>query len=213
VDRFLLEKNSTKIGLFCKGDPTIYRAYSLCRFHIRLCVRARAPVFLHLFVSTSASPSASTSAVAYAFATVSVFLRCTNPMIVYACWWLVWCSDLTVPLLAMGGPSTNHPLSTFIWWAFTFRCIGPWLVFHSMKKLRGKTFCCYCESCWRIFLRNVSYNRVAWHIRMSREYMSTAFLVFTVFATVVDKHTRHAESGLKVLLQSRHIPMDESCDT
>jgi len=48
---------------------------------------------------------------------------------------------------------------------------------------------------------------------MSREYMSTAFLVFTVFATVVDKHTRHAESGLKVLLQSRHIPMDESCDT
>jgi len=48
---------------------------------------------------------------------------------------------------------------------------------------------------------------------MSREYMSTAFLVFTVFATVVDKHTRHAESGLKVLLQSRHIPMDESCHT
>lgn len=25
-------------------------------------------------------------------------------------------SDLTVPLLAMGGPSTNHPLSTFIWY-------------------------------------------------------------------------------------------------
>lgn len=56
-------------------------------------------------------------------------------------------TDLTVPLLAMGGPSTNHPLSTFIW-----------------------------------------------------EYMSTAFLVFTVFATVVDKHGRHAESGLKVCM-------------
>ena len=31
--------------------------------------------------------------------------------------WLLYVSgsDLTVPLLAMGGPSTNHPLSTFIW--------------------------------------------------------------------------------------------------
>eukprot|EP00277_Geminigera_cryophila_P011262 CAMPEP_0179448076 /NCGR_PEP_ID=MMETSP0799-20121207/31883_1 /TAXON_ID=46947 /ORGANISM="Geminigera cryophila, Strain CCMP2564" /LENGTH=259 /DNA_ID=CAMNT_0021239479 /DNA_START=14 /DNA_END=793 /DNA_ORIENTATION=- len=63
-------------------------------------------------------------------------------------------TDLTVPLLAMGGPSTNHPLSTFIW-----------------------------------------------------EYMSTAFLVFTVFATVVDKHTRHAESGLKVTLPAPFAPL------
>ena len=31
-----------------------------------------------------------------------------------------------------------------------------------------------------------------------REYMATAFLVLTVFATVVDKHGRHSESGLKV---------------
>jgi len=63
-------------------------------------------------------------------------------------------TDLTVPLLAMGGPSTNHPLSTFIW-----------------------------------------------------EYMSTAFLVFTVFATVVDKHGRHAESGLKVTLPAPFAPL------
>ena len=29
--------------------------------------------------------------------------------------------------------------------------------------------------------------------------MATAFLVLTVFATVVDKHGRHADSGVKVL--------------
>ena len=37
---------------------------------------------------------------------------------------------------------------------------------------------------------------VGWCV--SREYMATAFLVLTVFATVVDKHGRHSESGLKV---------------
>merc|ERR1712205_32262 len=63
-------------------------------------------------------------------------------------------TDLTVPLLAMGGPSTNHPLSTFIW-----------------------------------------------------EYMATAFLVLTVFATVVDKHGRHSESGLKVTLPAPFAPL------
>jgi hypothetical protein len=35
---------------------------------------------------------------------------------------------------------------------------------------------------------------------MSREYMATAFLVLTVFATVVDKQSRHADSGVKVSL-------------
>merc|ERR1719183_348724 len=63
-------------------------------------------------------------------------------------------TDLTVPLLAMGGPSTAHPLSTFIW-----------------------------------------------------EYMATAFLVLTVFATVVDKHGRHSESGLKVTLPAPFAPL------
>mmetsp|Transcript_34771 Transcript_34771/g.82435 ORF Transcript_34771/g.82435 Transcript_34771/m.82435 type:complete len:256 (+) Transcript_34771:39-806(+) len=47
-------------------------------------------------------------------------------------------TDLTVPLIAMGGPMTAHPLSTFIW-----------------------------------------------------EFITTGFLVFVVFATVVDKQTRH----------------------
>jgi aquaporin TIP len=47
-------------------------------------------------------------------------------------------TDLTVPLIAMGGPSTAHPLSTFVW-----------------------------------------------------EFIATGFLVFVVFATVVDKQTRH----------------------
>jgi aquaporin TIP len=63
-------------------------------------------------------------------------------------------TDLTVPLLAMGGPSTNHPLSTFIW-----------------------------------------------------EYMATAFLVLTVFATVVDKQSRHADSGVKVTLPAPFAPL------
>ena len=63
-------------------------------------------------------------------------------------------TDLTVPLLAMGGPSTAHPLSTFIW-----------------------------------------------------EYMATAFLVLTVFATVVDKHGRHADSGVKVTLPAPFAPL------
>lgn len=39
--------------------------------------------------------------------------------------------------------------------------------------------------------------RVRWRL-VSREYMATAFLVLTVFATVVDKHGRHADSGVKV---------------
>ena len=33
-----------------------------------------------------------------------------------------------------------------------------------------------------------------------REYMATAFVVLTVFATDVDKQTRHSQSGLKVFL-------------
>ena len=46
-----------------------------------------------------------------------------------------------------------------------------------------------------------------------REYMATAFVVLTVFATDVDKQTRHSQSGLKVFLprprsrhRSRHRP-------
>ncbi len=39
-----------------------------------------------------------------------------------------------------------------------------------------------------------------------REYMATAFVVLTVFATDVDKQTRHSQSGLKVFL-----PRPRSC--
>jgi hypothetical protein len=35
--------------------------------------------------------------------------------------------------------------------------------------------------------------------------MATAFLVLTVFATVVDKHGRHSESGLKVRAAWRRL--------
>ena len=41
---------------------------------------------------------------------------------------------------------------------------------------------------------------------MSREYMATAFLVLTVFATVVDKQSRHADSGVKVSLPLSACP-------
>ncbi|EKX39814.1 hypothetical protein GUITHDRAFT_154300 [Guillardia theta CCMP2712] len=61
-------------------------------------------------------------------------------------------TDLTVPLLAMGGPATSHPLSTFIW-----------------------------------------------------EFMATGFLVFIIFATVVDKQTRHP--NLTVTLPAPFAPL------
>lgn len=61
-------------------------------------------------------------------------------------------NDLTHPLVAMGGVSTGHPLSTFIW-----------------------------------------------------EFLVTAFVVFVIFATVVDKQTRHP--GLKVTLPAPFAPL------
>mmetsp|Transcript_61431 Transcript_61431/g.165012 ORF Transcript_61431/g.165012 Transcript_61431/m.165012 type:complete len:255 (-) Transcript_61431:124-888(-) len=61
-------------------------------------------------------------------------------------------TDLTHPFVAMGGVSTGHPLSTFIW-----------------------------------------------------EFLATAFYVFVIFATVVDKQTRHP--GLKVTLPAPFAPL------
>ena len=45
---------------------------------------------------------------------------------------------------------------------------------------------------------------------MSREYMATAFLVLTVFATVVDKQSRHADSGVKVSLPPSACRVEEA---
>jgi aquaporin TIP len=61
-------------------------------------------------------------------------------------------TDLTHPFVAMGGISTGHPLSTFIW-----------------------------------------------------EFIATAFYIFVVYATVVDKQTRHP--GLKVTLPAPFAPL------
>jgi hypothetical protein len=129
-------------------------------------------------------------------------------------------SDMTVPLLAMGGPSTNHPLSTFIWSVLLAPpCMMCLQIARAVAADRGELlvdqggsgllwWCVRGIQWWCHFVVNscsvvtyVVYVCVRARLRMmSREYMATAFLVLTVFATVVDKQSRHADSGVKVSL-------------